>query len=109
MEWVEYGGVKYKSPCVLIVGISEDEPVFACLEEIFLVSSDVYLKVCMLSIVQYSVHYHAYVVSSPSPKLFKLIRIDHLYSPFPLHPRVVHGLTHPGQHAVILKHSICVN
>ena len=100
--------MKYRSPCVLIVGVSGDEPAFARLEQIYIISSDVYVKVLMLSIVKYSVHFHAYVVSPTSPQLFKIIKIDDLYSPFPLHPRVVCGLTCSGQHAVILKHALCV-
>ncbi len=106
MKWVKYGGVKYSSPCVLIAGINEDEPAFVSLEQIFLVSSDIYFKVSVLSIVQYSVHFHAYVVSPNSPRLFKLIKISDLYSPFPLHPRNVCDLTISGQQAVILKHAL---
>ena len=58
-------------------------------------------------IIGYSVHFHAYVITSHSPKEYKLVKINDLFSPFPLHPRTVSTLTSSGQYAVVLKHGLC--
>lgn len=99
-------GIEYRKPCILITAV-DDDPVFACLEEIYVVSADIYLKVTMQTIVHYSVYFHAYVISSKSPKEYKLIKICDLFSPFPLHPKTVSTLTSSGQYAVVLKHGLC--
>ena len=102
-------GLEYRKPCVLMVSVEDDDPVFARLEEIFVVSAEIYFKVHMVmqTIVRYSVHFHAYVITSKSPREYRLIKINHLFNPFPLHPRTVRTLTSPGQYAVILKHGLC--
>ena len=106
-KWVKSDGLEYRKPCVLMVSVEDDDPVFARLEEIFVVSAEIYFKVAMQTTVRYSVHFHAYVITSKSPREYRLIKINDLFNPFPLHPRTVHTLTSPGQYAVILKHGLC--
>ena len=74
----------------------DDDPMLGHLEEIFVVSSEIYFKVSMQTIVHYS---DAYVFTSHSPKEYKLVKINDLFSPFPLHPRTVSTLTSSGQYA----------
>lgn len=100
--------MQYQSPCVLIAGVKDDEPDFVYLEEIFVIMEDVYIKACSMLISSYSMHFHAYVLSLSTPKVNRLLKIDDLYNPFPLHPRVIHGLTSPGQFAVVLKYAFCI-
>lgn len=108
VKWAIANGVEYRKPAVLIVGVDDDEdPIFAHIEEIFVVCTQLYFKVSMDSIVHYSAHYHAYVTIPTFPVAYKLIELDNLYSPFPLHPRHVHGLTSSGQHALVLKQALC--
>ena len=103
-KWVKYEGQEYRKPCILVVGVEDDHPVFARLEDIY---TDIHFKVIMQSIVCYSSHFHAYVVISTSPKQFKSVNIRDLYSPHPLHPRTVNSLTSANQCAVVLKHALC--
>ena len=91
----------------MAVDDDDDDPMLGRLEEIFVVSSEIYFKVSMQTIVHYSVHFHAYVITSHSPKEYKLVKINDLFSPFPLHPRTVSTLTSSGQYAVVLKHGLC--
>jgi hypothetical protein len=93
---------------MLIVSVDDDgEPVLGRLDEIYVLSAEIYLKVAMQTIVHYSVHFHAYVVTSHSSKECKLVKINDLFSPFPLHPRTVNTLTSSGQYAVVLKYGLC--
>ena len=103
-KWVIYDGIEYRKPCMLIVAVDDDDPMLGRLEESFVVSSEIYFKVSMQTIVHYSVHFHAYVVTSHSPKEYKLVKINDLFSPF---PRTVSTLTSSGQYAVVLKHGLC--
>ena len=103
-----YDGIEYRKPCILIMAVDDDDdPMLGRLEEISVVPSEIYFKVSMQTIVHYSVHFHAYVITSHSPKEYKLVKINDLFSPFPLHPRTVSTLTSSGQYAVVLKHGLC--
>ena len=106
-KWVICDGIEYRKPCILITAVDDDDdPVFARLEEIYVVSAEIYLKVTMQTTVRYSVHFHVYIITSKSLKEYKLIKISDLFSPFPLYPRTVSTLT-SGQYAVLLKHGLC--
>ena len=37
-------GLEYRKPCVLMVSVEDDDPVFARLEEIFVVSAEIYFN-----------------------------------------------------------------
>ena len=63
-KWVKSDGLEYRKPCVLMVSVEDDDPVFARLEEIFVVSAEIYFKVAMQTTVRYSVHFHAYVIEN---------------------------------------------
>ena len=53
---------------ILIMAVDDDDdPMLGCLEELFEVSSEIHFKVSMQTIVHYSVHFHAYVITSNSP------------------------------------------
>ena len=88
IKWVKAEGLEYRKPCVLVVGVEDDDPVFARLEEIYVITSDVYFKVVMQSIVRYAAHFHAYVITPTSPKQYKLIKISDLFSPFRFIPEL---------------------
>ena len=99
--------MEYRRPCAVIIGMDEEDPVFGCIEAIYVVASQVHLQVSVQTIVKYSPHFHAFVISTPSPIQQKLVTPEQL-SPFPLHVRFVSGLTTHGHMAVVLKHSICI-
>ena len=88
--------------------MDDDEPIFGCVEAIFIIASQVYLQVSVQTIVNYSSHFHAFVIAPTSPIQQKLVEPEQLVSPFPLQMRSVSGLTTHGNMAVVLKHSICV-
>ena len=106
-RWVKVEGVEYRRPCAVIIGLDEEDPVFGCIEAIYVVASQVHFQVSVQTIVQYSSHFHAFVISTP-PIQQKLVTPQQLVSPFPLHVRFVSGLTTHGHKTVVLKHSICV-
>ena len=87
-KWVRSDGLEYRKPCVLMVSVEDDDPVLIHLE-IFVVSAEIYFKVAMQTTVRYSVHFHAYVITSKSPREYRFIKINDLFNPFPLHPRTV--------------------
>ena len=97
--------------CVYTIHVSnmeEDDPVFARLGEIYIISStDIFFKVVIQTVVCYSAHFHAFVSTSSLPKLYKLFRFTDLLYPFPLHPRTVNSLTSRGQYAIVPKHALC--
>lgn len=109
-RWVKVEGVEYRQRCVVIMGMDDDDddPIFGCVEAVYVIASQVYLHVSAQTIVKYSSHFHAYVITPTSPVQQKLIEPDQLVSPFPLQMRSVSGLTTHGNMAVVLKHGICV-
>ena len=81
-KWVICDGIEYHKPCILITAVNDDDDsVFARLQEIYVVSAEIYLKVTMQTTVRYSVHFHAYIITSKSPKDYKLIKISDLFKP----------------------------
>ena len=107
-RWVKVEGVEYRRRCVVIIGMGDDDPIFGCIEEIYIIASQVYLHVSAQRIIKYSSHFHAYVIAPTFPIQQKLVEPEQLVSPFPLQMRSVGGLTTHGNMAVVLKHSICV-
>ena len=107
-RWVKVDGVEYRRPSVVIIGVDDDDPIFGCVEAIYIIASQVYLHVSVQTIVKYSSHFHAFVIAPTSPTQQKLVEPEQLVSPFPLQMRSVSGLTTHGNMAVMLKHSICV-
>ena len=105
-KWVIVNGIEYRHHCVLIVDLDEDDPVFAFLEDIYILSSEVFFKTSLL--VKKEPHYHAYICNHFTPTQYRLIKHSDLIDPFPLHARTIDSITHHGQYAVVLKHAICV-
>ena len=68
IKWVTCDGIEYHKPCVPIVAVEDDDPVFGRLEKIHVVSAEIYLNVAMQCIVRYCAHIHAYVITSKSSK-----------------------------------------
>ena len=56
-------GVEYRRRCVVIIGMGDDDPIFGCIEEIYIIASQVYLHVSAQTIIKYSSHFHAYVIA----------------------------------------------
>ena len=100
--------MEYRTRCIVIIGMDDDDPIFGCVEAIYAVASQVYLHVLAQTIVKYSSHFHAFVIAPTSPAQQKLVEPEQLESPFPLQMRSVSGLTTHETMAVVLKHSICV-
>ena len=105
IKWVTCDGIEYRKPCVLIVAAGDDDPVFGRLEEIYVVAAENYLKVAMQCIVRCCAHFHAYVITSKSPKEYQLVKISDIFSRYPLYPRSVSTLSSCGRYAVVLKHA----
>ena len=107
-RWVKVEGVEYRRRCVVIIGMDDEDPIFGCVEAIYIIASRVYLHVSAQTIVKYSSHFHAFVIAHTSLVQQKLVEPEQLMSPFPLQMRFVSGLTTHGNIVVVLKHSICV-
>ena len=87
-------GHKYRKPCVLLADMDDDDyPIFVQFEEIFSISSNMYFKVIPQTTVQYSTHYHAYIITPTLPITYKMMQL--------------HDFFDPGQKAIVLKHAIC--
>ena len=95
--------MEYRQRCVVIIGMDDDDPILGCIEEIYIIASQVYLHVSAQTIVKYSSHFHAFVVAPTSPIQQKLVKPEQLVSPFPLQMRPVSGLTTHGNMAVVQK------
>ncbi len=90
-------GVECRRRCVVIMGVDdEDDPIFGCVEAVYNIASQVFLHVVVQKIVEYSSHFHAFVITPTSPVQQKLIEPEQLESPFPLQMRSVSGLTTHG-------------
>ena len=87
--------------------MDDDDPIFGCVEAIYIVASQVYLHVSVQTIVKSSSHFHIFVMA-PTSTQQKVVEPEQLVSPFPLQTRSVSDLTTHGNMAVLLKHSICV-
>ena len=74
LNWVKAEGHKYRKPCVLLADMDDDDyPIFVQFEEIFSISSNIYFKLIPQTTVQYSTHYHAYIITPTSPITYKMI------------------------------------
>ena len=81
---MKVGGILYKRPCVLLLGVDDDYPLFGRLREIFILnSSRVFFYVDVMQTSLFLSHYHAYHITDCT--LDRVISLTNLYSPFAMH------------------------
>ena len=78
-------GQVYRPPCAVIVGVEDGDPVFGKVNSVYNVGGIPVLWVNLLETLEYSRHYHGYVVNSSTTRT--CVQVKKLHSPFPLHIR----------------------
>ena len=66
-------GLEYQPRCVLVFDLNQDDPVFGLVDDIFIISSEVFFKISVLSMIKMAYHYHAYLVEQVVPLRYVLI------------------------------------
>ena len=92
-RWVKLQGVEYREKCAVVIGVEDDDPVFAKVETIYVVdSSQILLQVYVLHTSSFYQHCHAYVIQRTHTH--KLINVEDLHNPYPYCIRNLCILTH---------------
>ena len=61
---MKVNGTKYQTPCVLVIGMEDDEPIFGDIISILVLGKTVYFEFKLLES-NFCHHYHAYSLSFP--------------------------------------------
>ena len=95
-------GITYKCPCSVVLGV-EDYPVFGHLKGIFVLNQSIYLHIRVAETITFNEHYHAYVVKATDT--FKVVPVNKLFDPWPLHCRQLNINGH-YQQVIVVRHHI---
>ena len=101
-NWVKVEGITYKCPCSVVLGV-EDYPVFGHLKGIFILNQEIYLHIQVAETITFNEHYHAYIVKATDT--FKIVSVNTLFDPWPLHCRQLNIAGH-YQQIIVIKHHI---
>ena len=80
--------VLYKTPSAVVLGVEEDYPQFGDLKKIFVVDQQAFLYVRKMKTTSFNEHHHAYVLEASTE--YRAVPVEDLYSPFPLHVRILY-------------------
>lgn len=64
-NWVKVSGTKYQTPCILVIGSEDNEPIFGDVTNVLVLGQSVFFEFKLLE-AQFYHHYHAYSLSLPS-------------------------------------------
>ncbi len=83
-------GLHFKKGKVVITGEDEcDVPIFWEIQDIYVMSNNVYLALASTVIQHYSSHYHAWIISSDPSAQKKVIHVTSIHSRQCLHPHSI--------------------
>ena len=101
---MKVNGITYKPNCAVVCGISDEDPIFGKVKNIFIINGNrVVFEVLKLKTKGFNKHYHAFIVESTC--INTTILFTKLVSPFPLHIRRIYVDCAPI-YAIIMKHHI---
>ena len=102
-KWVKLNGQLYKAPCAVVIGVEDDYPLFAEMDDALYVTEEkkVLASVNLLTATEFKTHFHCYIVERTST--YKMVALDTLFSPFPLHVR---QLSSSAKLCIVVKHHI---
>ena len=83
-------GIVYQKPCALLLGLNDDYPLFARLDDIFIIDIRFLFSVTLLNTLLFNHHYQGYVIDQMSDK--KIIIHTQLYT---LHSPCIYTLHWP--------------
>ena len=97
------GRTTYKKPCALVLGMRDEWPVFGKLDEVYVLNSNsVYFNIQPLETIEYSSHFHCYIVKV-SDSLTQIVSHKSLFSFVP-HVRILPGSILLYQSIILLVH-----
>ena len=100
-KWVCIAGITYKPVCAIVLEVKDDYPIFGRIVEIFVQENNkVAFYVRVMRTVNFLYHYHAYCIEQTD--VSKLITVNSLLDPFPLHIRRLSSVCQ----VIIQKHHI---
>ncbi len=77
-RWVKVQGTEYREECAVLIAITDDYPVFARVEGIYVIDNNrVLFDVCILQTCTFCEHYHVYLVRSTH--MHRLMHIEELH------------------------------
>ena len=106
-NWVKVDSVTYQKPSALLVGYTNDYPLFGRLEDIYIVNSMILFNVTLLQTLTFNDHLQAYVVQQSSDS--SVIPHTQLLNPFPMHIHRVNSSANDSeaQSVIVCKYNIC--
>ena len=101
---MKIAGITYKKPCALIIGVDDDYPQLGILQGIYVADNNrVVFRVRLCATELFNSHYHAFKISNTSS--YKLVQVQELYNPHPVHIRTISSST-TVQQVVVMKYHI---
>ena len=82
-KWVKVCGTTYKKPCVVVVGIDEEFPLFGKITSVYIIDEIIVFSVLLLYTCTYNPHYHAFEVKNSTEICF--VQYENLVSHISLH------------------------